>query len=151
MSRPFRLRPIEPLERDIQAAILRYLAVERRVAWARRFNTGAQRITGTDAKGRPTRRFVRYAFPGCSDVLGQLSTGQFLAIECKRDGEHPSAEQAAFLAQVERAGGLAVLARSIADVQRALDAFSGETRANVQELPATAITPGIQSPRGTRG
>ncbi len=84
-------------------------------------------------------------------MLGQLVTGQFLAIECKREREAPTEEQAAFLAQVERANGLAILARSIADVQRGLDAFFGETRANVQELPATAITPGFQSPRGTRG
>ncbi len=61
MSRPFRLRPIEPLERDIQSAILRYLAVERRVAWARRFNTGAQRIAAR--MRRAGRRAASSAMP----------------------------------------------------------------------------------------
>lgn len=148
MTKPFRLTPIEPQERDIQSAILRYLAVERRVAWARRFNTGAHRITGTDARGRPTRRFIRYAFPGCSDVLGQLVTGQFLAIEVKRPGEHPTAEQAAFLAEVAAAGGLAILARSIDDVRAALDIFFGE-RARLRPLLETRVT-AITPERGGR-
>lgn len=151
MSKPFRLCPVAPLEHDIQTAILRYLAVDRRIAWAKRFNTGAHRITGTDAKGRPTRRFIRYAFPGCADVLGQLVTGHFLAVEVKRPGEDASEDQAAFLAEVDAAGGLAILARRIEDVRQGLDAFFGESAPNVQEVRATAISPQYRYPRGVRG
>lgn len=123
MSKAFKLKPIEPLERDIQAAILRYLACDPRVAWHHRFNVGAQRVNGTDANGRPTRRFIRYAFKGCSDILGQVVTGHLLAVEVKRPGEGPSDEQAAFLERVAGAGGLAVLAFGIDDVREALAGF----------------------------
>lgn len=150
MAARFRLRPIEPLEHDIQTAILRYLAVDRRVAWARRFNTGAHVIEGRDKRGRPTRRFIRYAFPGCSDVLGQLATGAFLAIEAKRPGCEPTEEQEAFLAQVEAAGGLAILARCVEDVKQALDAFFGESASPVQAVRATPINPPLRYPCGVR-
>jgi hypothetical protein len=118
MSRPFRLRAEHAPESAVQDAILRYLRFERRVAWAHRFNTGAHVIE--DAAGR---RYVRYAFPGCSDILGQLVNGAFLAIECKTARGRARPEQIAFLAQVEASGGLAILARSIDDVRDALDAF----------------------------
>ena len=118
----FKLKAVEPLERDIQAAVLRYLGVDRRVGWCHRFNVGAKRVEGVDAKGRTTRRFIRFAFKGCSDILGQLIDGRFLAVECKRRGEVPSKEQAAFLASVEHFGGVAIVARSIDDVKLGLDA-----------------------------
>lgn len=70
MSQPFRLRPPEPPERAIQAAILRYLEWDRRIAWAHRFNTGAQVIESQKANGGKSRRFIQYAFKGCSDILG---------------------------------------------------------------------------------
>jgi len=123
MPRPFRLtRPALP-EQAIQAAVLRFLALDRRVAWAHRFNTGASVIEGRDAHGRKTRRFVKFAFPGCADILGQLVGGQFLAVEIKRPDTKPTPDQAAFLACVDRYGGLAVVARSVADIERALDDF----------------------------
>ena len=124
MRNALRLTRPEPPEHAIQDAVLRYLALDRRVAWAHRFNTGATRIDARDARGRPTRsRFVRFAFPGCSDILGQLRTGHFLAVEVKRPSTKPTPEQAAFLAQVNTARGLGVVARSLDDVIAALDAF----------------------------
>ena len=84
--KPFRLAHPTPSEHDLQAAILRYLAWDPRVAWVHRFNTGAHVVIGHNKAGKPTRRFIRYAFTGCADLLGQLTTGQFLAIECKRAG-----------------------------------------------------------------
>ena len=121
----FRLKPPEPREHDLQGAILVYLAWDPRVAWAHRFNSGAHVLTGIDAQGRETRRFVRYAFPGCADILGQLVTGHLLAIEVKRKGGRVRPEQRRFLAQVGRAGGLALLARGIPEVQAGLDHFLG--------------------------
>ena len=82
-SRPRRAaRP----EHAIQDTVLRYLALERRVAWAHRFNTGAQVV---DSPGK-RRRFIRYAFPGCADILGQLTDGRLLAVEVKAPGKHPT-------------------------------------------------------------
>lgn len=128
-----------PAERDIQAAILRYLSVEPRVAWAHRFNTGAHTITDRDASGKSRRRFIRYAFRGCADILGQLASGHFLAIEVKRPGERPSPEQLDFLETVAHAGGLALIAHSIDDVREALGEFHG-ARSEVQmSLPRTQI------------
>ena len=123
--KPFRLAHPTPSEHDLQAAILLYLAWDPRVAWAHRFNTGAHVVIGKKKDGTPSRRFVRYAFTGCADLLGQLTTGQLLAIECKRAGGKARAEQQIFLQQVRDAGGLALLAQSIADVQQGIDHFTG--------------------------
>ena len=123
--KPFRLAQPTPSEHDLQAGILRYLAWGPRVAWVHRFKTGAHVVIGHNKAGKPTRRFVRYAFTGCADLLGQLTTGQFLAIECKRAGGKARAEQKIFLQQVRDAGGLALLAKSIADVQDGIDHFTG--------------------------
>ena len=113
-------KAIDASEREIQAAIVRYLAVDRRVAWVERFNTGA--MEATDARGK--RRFVRFAFKGCSDLLGQLASGHFLAIECKTRIGRLTPEQRAFLDRVTAAGGLGIVARSVDDVKTAIDRFS---------------------------
>jgi hypothetical protein len=124
MPRPFRLTRPEPPEHAIQDAVLRFLRLDARVAWAHRFNTGAVQIPRIDSQGRHRgHRFVRFAFPGCSDILGQLVTGHLLAVEVKRPSTKPTADQAAFLATVRDHGGLAVVARSVEDAQQALDAF----------------------------
>lgn len=160
MRNTLRLTRPEPPEHAIQDAVLRYLALDRRVAWAHRFNTGAVRIDdqaqakaklldrfapqlyAVQSRGLPAlrsvvggllrlyyalksrkQRFVQFAFPGCSDILGQLTTGHFLAVEVKRPSTKATKEQAEFLAQVDAAGGLALIARSVDDVQTALARF----------------------------
>jgi hypothetical protein len=65
---------------------------------------------------------VRYGFPGCADILGQMADGRFLAIEVKAARGQATEAQVAFLLQVRRAGGVAILARSIEDVQAGLEA-----------------------------
>lgn len=124
-SRAFRLTALDAPEQVIQGSILRYLQREPRVAWAARFNSGAHLVQGTDASGRPTRRWIRYAFAGCSDILGQLTSGHLMAIECKSASGRLTEDQTAFLARVRAANGLAIVARSIDDVRLALDAFEG--------------------------
>jgi hypothetical protein len=94
----------------------------RRVAWAYRFNTGAQVIETPKANGGKSRRFIRYAFPGCADILGQLVDGRFLAVEVKTRLGKATKEQQAFIASVNGARGLGVIARSVDDVKVALDA-----------------------------
>lgn len=108
--------------RLIQAAILDYLRMDRRIAWAHRFNVGAQIKREIDAWGRIRERRVDYAFPGCSDILGQLIDGRALAIECKSRLGRVRPLQAAFLDTVRANEGLAILARSIDDVRNGLDA-----------------------------
>ena len=108
----FRLRALAPTEHQTQAAILRYLKVSPRVAWAERMNTGAVKIP--DPGGRD--RFVRFGFPGCPDILGQLTDGRLLAVEVKSPTGRATKAQAAFLALVATHGGVAVLARSADDL-----------------------------------
>ncbi len=113
----FRLKTLQPTEHQTQAAILRYLEVSPRVAWAQRMNTGAIKIPV--ANGRD--RFLRFGFPGCPDILGQLTDGRLLAIEVKSPTGRATEAQAAFLALVATHGGVAVLARSLDDLTPLLE------------------------------
>lgn len=110
-SNALRLKAWEPSEAQIQAGVLQALAAHPRVAWAHRFNTGA---AVNEHKGR--RHFVRFAFPGCADILGQTTDGRFLAIECKSRTGRLTADQKAFLDRVASAGGVSGVARSVDDV-----------------------------------
>jgi hypothetical protein len=59
---------------------------------------------------------VRYGWVGCSDIIGFMTDGRFLAIECKTARGTSTPEQVAFLQTVRAAGGVAILARSVDDV-----------------------------------
>lgn len=74
-------------------------------------NSGAHVVQGTTG-----RRFIRYGFKGCPDVLGMLKDGRLLACEVKAPGRRLRPEQAAFLELVHAAGGLAFVARNYLDV-----------------------------------
>lgn len=87
--------PVTP-ESAILAGCLQLLAVHPKVAWAERMNTGAMKLEG---------RFIKFGFPGLSDIIGQLKTGAFLAVEVKRAGKLPTSHQNAFLGRVNLAGG----------------------------------------------
>lgn len=75
------------------AEVLQVLRHHPLVAWAERQNSGVARIGG---------RFVRFGWPGCSDVLGQLKDGRLLAVECKAPKGKATGEQAQFLSLVRR-------------------------------------------------
>jgi hypothetical protein len=95
------------------AEVLQVLKHHPLVAWVERQNSGVARIGG---------RFVRFGWPGCSDVLGQLKDGRLLAVEFKAPKGKATAEQAQFLSRVRRFGGVAFLARDCRDVLRELSA-----------------------------
>ncbi len=95
-------------------AVLEYLHVRRIFAW--RNNTGAAVARAPNGRNR----LIRYGKVGSADILGVLDDGRFLAIECKAPGGRLTAPQADFIASVNARGGLAFVARSIEDVQRAL-------------------------------
>lgn len=100
-------------ETTIQAGILRLLRVHPKVAWVQRINSGA---------GKKKGFYVRFGFTGCSDIIGQLRDGRFLAIECKTEDGKPTDEQQSFLERVNRHGGLAGVCRSITDADSLLGA-----------------------------
>lgn len=100
-------------ERDVLRCSLEILDNHPAVAFAWRQNTGLA-MGGQHA--------VRFSFVGCSDILGMLRGGRFLAVECKATGKVPSPEQQAFLDNVNAAGGIAIC---VDDPQQLIDALEG--------------------------
>ncbi|CAK0779086.1 hypothetical protein CCP4SC76_6750008 [Gammaproteobacteria bacterium] len=113
----------EVSEQDVQKAILQYLELCPQIAWAQRFNTGAQAMSYTSKVGAEKRRFVRFAFTGCSDILGQLKSGHLVAIECKRRGGKATDSQESFLRNVSDNNGLAIIATNVLEVAQAIEQF----------------------------
>ena len=112
----FGLEQKEPrvLDRKEAAAlveVLKALRTHPAVAWCERMNSGAVRIGG---------RFLRFGWPGCPDVLGQLNDGRLLGVEVKGPAGKLRPEQAVFLDRIRAAGGVAFMARDLRDVLREL-------------------------------
>jgi hypothetical protein len=63
---------------------------------------------------------VKYGKPGASDIVGVMPGGRFIAVECKAPGGRLSELQQQFLKDIERMGGLAVVAKSAEDIARAI-------------------------------
>lgn len=106
-----------PLESEILRVCLEYLRLRGVFCW--RQNQGA--VTA-EYQGR--KRFLRFAgADGIADILGVLSpSGRLLAVEVKRPGRQPTAQQQGFLDAVRRQGGLAVCVHSLAELEAALTA-----------------------------
>lgn len=91
--------------------VLKALRAHPAVSWAERQNTGSARIGG---------RFIRFGWLGCSDVIGMLTNGKFLAVEVKGPAGRLRPEQAVFLERINEAGGVGFIARDCRDVINAL-------------------------------
>lgn len=97
-------------ETALVKACLQLLALRGIPSW--RNNSGALAVG---------KRFVRFGHPGSSDILGILAPGgRLLAVECKTATGRLSPAQRAFLDNVTRAGGLALVVRDVAQLDRAL-------------------------------
>ncbi len=105
-----------PAEREVMASILEWLPYCPKVAWFARVNNGAYKVGD---------RFVRFGFTGCSDIIGQLRDGRFLAIEVKKPGGELSTDQVEFLGKVDRHRGVAFVAHSLEDVQTRFAVMKG--------------------------
>ena len=99
-------------ETDLVRAILQLLRLRGIYAW-RNNTTGVY-----DPVKGVFRKFT--GLKGVSDVLGVLPDGRFLAIEAKAPKGRSSPEQQTFIDDINGWGGLAFLARSLADVDEAL-------------------------------
>jgi len=64
---------------------------------------------------------VRYSFKGCSDILGQMKDNKFLAVEVKSVRGRLTEYQSQFINKVNQSGGLALVVRSLDDLQNALN------------------------------
>ena len=91
--------------------VLKALTAHPAVAWVERMNSGAVRIG---------KRFVRFGWKGCPDVIGQLRDGRLLGVEVKAAKGKLRPEQAVFLERIRCAGGVAFMARDCRDVAREL-------------------------------
>lgn len=97
-------------EADIQRSIIEYLTIKQHFVW--RQNSGM--FTG-EYKGK--KRFIRAGIKGIADIIGvHARTGHMIAIEVKRTGEFPTAEQFEFISHVKKCGGTAFIAYSLEDV-----------------------------------
>lgn len=113
--------PPRILDRKEAAALLEVLQALRThpaVAWCERMNSGAARMGA---------RFVRFGWPGCPDVLGQLKDGRLLGVEVKGPTGRLRPAQVVFLERIRAAGGVAFMARDCRDVLRELKALKGKT------------------------
>ena len=91
--------------------VLKALRAHPAVVWCERMNSGAANVGS---------RFVRFGWPGCPDVLGQLRDGRLLGVEVKSPTGKLRPEQAVFLERIRGAGGVAFMARDCRDVLREL-------------------------------
>lgn len=123
------IKPIKPINQLVYSgsmpehvtlnAILRYLATLTNVrVW--RMNTGAARYGQTK---------VRFGLPGQADITGiaiissqwHAPIGIRLEIEVKSSTGRQSREQQVYQGMIEQFGGIYILARSVDDVQHALE------------------------------
>lgn len=95
-------------ENDIQHDIMEYLLL-------RGFKVWRQNIGRTGG--------VNHGAKGMSDIGGILPGGKYLAVEVKRQDGKLTVEQRVFLDTVRELGGLAVVARSVADVVNAINDY----------------------------
>ena len=100
-------QPNRRLEAGALTEVMTALKSHSSVAWCHRQNTGSLRVG---------KRFIRFGWVGCSDIVGQMTDGRFLACEVKSPSGKPTAEQSAFISQINSNGGLAFIARNCADV-----------------------------------
>ena len=101
-------------EVELQRHVLEFLKLSRVFAW--RNNTRTVWVGG-----RP----IKFGYEGSGDILGILpGSGRFLSIELKTPKGTTKKSRAilqeSFRKQVNKAGGLAIVARSVEDVVEAL-------------------------------
>ena len=97
--------------------VLKAVRTHSLVAWAERKNSGAAKVEG---------RFIRFGWPGCPDVLGQMKDGRLLGVEVKGPTGKLRPAQVAFLEAINKAGGVAFVARDCRDVWRELGKGAGD-------------------------
>jgi hypothetical protein len=96
-------------ESDVLAGALALLQMRGAIVW--RCNAGMA-FRG----GQP----IRLAPAGVCDIVGLLPGGRFIGVETKRKGGRLRPAQAAFLASVEAAGGVALLIDDLGQLDAAL-------------------------------
>ena len=107
MEVPRRRRTNSRPEAAALVEVLTALHAHPGVAWAQRMNSGAAKVGN---------RFIRFGWPGCPDVLGQMKDGRLLGVEVKIRTGRLRPEQSLFLERIRAACGVAFVARDVRDV-----------------------------------
>lgn len=81
----------------------------------------AWRHNNTGIFNKKKNKFIFHGLRGISDIIGILPNGTFLAVECKSARGRLRPEQKVFLENISRFNGLAVVARSAADLIDAIE------------------------------
>jgi hypothetical protein len=102
-----------PSEKDVLKGALDLISARRIFCW--RNNSGAL----LNAQGRP----VKFGRPGSPDIVGVLpESGRLLGAEAKAGDNRPTAEQAAFLAELQHFGAAAFWFNDLKQLNVFLDA-----------------------------
>lgn len=99
-------------KKDLESAVIRecLLWLKEHGIFAWRNNVGAFPLSGG--------RFIKFGLVGASDIIGILSDGRFLAVECKkRIGGKLSPQQEWFKKKIESNHGVFVMATSNKDLE----------------------------------
>lgn len=117
----FKLKPPEPNESQVMQAVRAALQWHHKVAHIWRINSGSAWLPGKGGNKRPVKF---HDITGCSDLIGILRDGRWLAVECKRPSTRKDTtdEQRTFLDRIRAAGGVAFVAASADDAVRELEA-----------------------------
>lgn len=116
-----RSAPMFEPEAVVLRRILDYLKGEElagRVRWSVRLNSGAVAVDG--------KRYIRFGFPGCPDVMFQLSGGRIGFVEVKSAAGRLSRDQGEFLGIVVSPHTLSGVARNLDDLRAILDGRSND-------------------------
>lgn len=106
-----------PLERDILADILSALRRDPRIWIVERTQSGLF---------QDGDRMIRVGTKGKLDITGMLRGGKYYEIEVKRPGNKPDGYQSARIDNINRGGGAATWASSVATVMQWLDDAAGK-------------------------
>jgi len=116
--KPLRLTRPEPKEAQVLRAVLRALELHPAVAKVWRMNTGSGQLVRKSGASQ----WIKFGFPGLSDICGYMADGRAIFCEVKRPSGVVTPEQAEFIQAAQRAGCVAFVARSAEDVMRELQA-----------------------------
>ena len=135
-------------ENDIKQATINYLAIDPRVKFAIRMNSGSAR------KGKAYVWFYRLfmldmppSSDKVSDIIGMLRDGRFFAFEVKKPGEIPTEGQREFMDAVKRAGGVAGVVYHWHDAKTLLDAAVPLSDPSTKNPPAGQTAGGSCPPQ----
>lgn len=99
-------------ETVVVRSILNYYAMFPNYVKLWRVNTGGATYSNKSGK----KSFVKFGFPGMSDILGIRNDGKLIAIECKFGKNKTTEAQDKFADMIKSMNGIYILAYSLDDV-----------------------------------